>query len=135
MLMDYKKLFASLAALGLGTLYVRELYVRADTDTGPKVLEGIVQKEFGTLPTLMESRGALFGNESVKISDFTYGLVLQTSTGEYTLIVKEGCCKPLPALAEAIRIGDKVKAMYDNYTKIGEDKIGELSSDSVMLMR
>ena len=133
--MDYKKLFVSLAALGLGTLYVRELYVRADTDTGPKVLEGIIQKEFGTIPTLMESRGALFGNESVKISDPTYGLVLQTNKGEYTLTVKEGWHKPLPALAEAIKVGDKVRVTYDNHTKIGEDRVGELRSNSVLLIR
>ncbi len=101
-----------------------------------KTLEGIVKSEFGTASMIVESNGALFGNESVKIGNLSYGLVLTNEQGEYTIKVNDDWTKPVIALAQAIEPGDKVKITYDRFgsTQIGEDGIGITHSNSVSII-
>lgn len=99
----------------------------------PETLEGTVKEEFGTAQGIVKSSGALFGNESVKIGDFVYGLVLETHKGVYTLSVIP-YQKSVYALAKAIEPGDKVRITYDDYTHIGNDRIGETYSDTIELI-
>ncbi len=102
----------------------------------PQTLEGTVKEEFGTAQRIVESSGAIFGNESVKFGDPTYGLVLKTDKGEYVISVRE-CIpnrKSVYALAKAIETGDRVRITYDGYTKIGEDRIGKTDSDTIELI-
>jgi len=99
-----------------------------------QTLEGTVKEEFGTAQRIVESSGALFGNESVKFGDSTYGLVLETAQGEYTISVRDFHSKPIYALAKVIEIGDKVRIRYDNSTQIGKDRIGVTDSDTIELI-
>ena len=101
----------------------------------PQTLEGTVKEEFGTAQRIVESSGAIFGNESVKLGDPSYGLVLETDKGEYVISVRDiPNRKPVYALAKAIETGDRVRITYDGYTKIGEDRIGKTDSDTIELI-
>lgn len=53
------------------------------TTLSPVYVEGKVVKEGGTLPSLMKSSGALFGNESVKLGEANYVLTVATNQGNY----------------------------------------------------
>src|SRR3989338_7257306 len=75
----------------------------------PEYLEGKVTKESGSVVNLMESSGALFGNESVKFGNPSYVLTVETYQGRYVISVDERYSKPLVALAEAIEVGDKIR--------------------------
>jgi len=97
-------------------------------------LEGTVKEEFGTAQRIVDSSGAIFGNESVKFGDPTYGLVLETDKGEYVIIVNNYHTKPITALAKAIEPGDIVRIRYDQSTKIGNDGIGKTDSDTIELL-
>jgi hypothetical protein len=109
---------------------------------------GLVVKEAGSVANVIESSGALFGNESVKISDPTYLLVLQTKNGLYTVDIKQGYYtnvapnKTLEGLALAIEEGDSVrfKLTAGNPQRtddklFSEDKIGINYAPDVTLIR
>ena len=100
----------------------------------PQTLEGTVKEEFGTAQRIVESSGALFGNESVKFGDPTYGLVLATDKGEYVITVNNYRTKPVTALAKAIEPDDRVRITYDGSTRIGNDRIGKTDSDTIELV-
>jgi len=98
----------------------------------PQTLEGTVKEEFGTASRIVESSGAIFGNESVKFGDPTYGLILEANDGTYTINIKDYWKKPVIALAKAIEPGDRVRVTYDNWaTTIGNDKVGTTPSTTV----
>ena len=109
----------------------------------PEYLEGKVTKESGSVVNLMESSGALFGNESVKFGNPSYVLKVETCQGRYVISVDEihsRVYKPLVALAEAIEVGDKIrfKTNYkdgphvrDNFSK---DRIGSIYSNDIELL-
>ncbi len=48
-------------------------------------VEGVVVKEYGNIPGLVESSGAWFGNESVKVDATHYGIKVETNQGVYTI--------------------------------------------------
>lgn len=101
----------------------------------PRTLEGTVKEEFGAAQRIIESSGAIFGNESVEIGDPTYGLVLETDKGEYVISVKDiHSLKPVYALARAIEPGDKVRITCNYHTRIGNDRIGRTNSDTIELI-
>jgi len=101
----------------------------------PQTLEGTVKEEFGTAQRIVESSGAIFGNESVKLGDPSYGLILETDKGEYVISIKDRpSLKPVYALAKAIETGDKVRITYDSYTRIGNDRVGTTDSDTIELI-
>lgn len=99
-----------------------------------KNLEGTVKEEFGTTPTIVESNGALFGNESVKFGDPNYGLVLETEKGDYTIYVSDYKTKRVIALAKAIELGDRIRITYDSSTIIYKDGIGRTDSDTIEII-
>ena len=100
-----------------------------------QTLEGTVKEEFGTTQRIVESSGAIFGNESVKFGGPTYGLVLETDEGEYIINVRDiPRLKPVYALARAIEPGDKVRITYDLFTRIGNDRVGTTDSDTIELI-
>lgn len=105
--------------------------------------EGTVFKESGTLPSFVQSNGALLGNESVRIESPTYVLSVQTANGNYIFNVDESRNKPLAALEEAIEIGDTVRfstgwrykraSGNENYFP-HKDNIGKVPSEHVELI-
>ncbi len=99
-------------------------------------LEGTVKKEFGGAAALVASPGNLIANESVKIGNETYGLVIESGGKEYTITVKEYRTKPISALAKAIEPGDKVKIVdgWKRPTDIDEDGIGRTYSNNVRIV-
>lgn len=101
-------------------------------------VEGKVVKEGGTLPNLMKSSGALFGNESVKLGGANYVLTVATNQGNYTFEVKQnvwGGVKTLPALTEAIEEGDLVRFMIEGgHSKFGNDHIGQILTSEIDLL-
>ncbi len=103
-------------------------------NSSPKTLDGTVKEEFGTAQRIVESSGALFGNESVKFGDPIYGLVLKTDEGDYVLTINNRSKKPITSLAKAIEPGDMVRINYDSSTKIGNDRIGKTDSDTIELI-
>ncbi len=101
----------------------------------PETLEGTVKEEFGTAQGLVESSGALFGNESVKISDPVYGLILESDGKEYIITIENESVRPVTSLAKAIEPGDRVEIKYDPLgTFIGKDGIGVTPSHTVYLI-
>jgi len=105
----------------------------------PQYQEGKVTKEGGTVVNIVESSGALFGNESVKFGNPNYVLTVETDQGKYVINVRENYHKPLVALAEAIEVGDRIK-FKTNYWDVGDrsyftkDKIGSVPSDEIELL-
>lgn len=59
------------------------------------VQRGVVREEFGSLPSLVESTGAIlpFGNETIKLGDRTYGLVVDTPNGNIFLRLMQEATK------------------------------------------
>ncbi len=120
----------------------------------PQYQEGKVTKESGTVVNIVESSGALFGNESVKFGNPDYVLTVETDHGKYVINVEERRFIPpfksLVALAEAIEIGDRIRFKTDyiitDYTKhplisLGErgdyfskDRIGSVPSNEIELL-
>jgi uncharacterized lipoprotein NlpE involved in copper resistance len=98
-------------------------------------LEGTVKREAGTVAQIVESSGALFGNESVKFSDPTYVLQIETPEGLYTASVKEWN-RPLEALALAIKEGSRVRfaKKYNGRDRFGEDRIGKIYSEELTVL-
>jgi len=111
----------------------------------PNYIEGEVTKEGGTLGrNLVESRGALFGNESVRIGKQTYVVSVKTDKGNYVIdVVSWSRNRTLPALAEAIEVGTKLR-FQENYCKtigdntitsfFSEDRIGSIRTERVKLL-
>ena len=105
----------------------------------PEYQEGKVIKEGGSIANIVESSGALFGNESVKFGNQNYVLSVDTEQGKYVIYVREYHSKPIAALAEAIEVGDRVR-FKTNYMNFGnknyfsEDRIGSVPSHEIELL-
>ena len=107
----------------------------------PEYQEGKVIKESGTAVNIVESTGAIFGNEAVKFGNPNYVLSVETNKGKYIISVWEEYSKPLVALAEAIEIGDKIKFRTNYCPPLGEegnyfskDRIGAMPSNEIELL-
>ncbi len=103
----------------------------------PIYLEGRVIKESGTVVNLVESSGALFGNESVKLGNPNYLLTVETSEGKYIMDISEHYSKTLAALAEAIEVGDKVRFITNDpndYPGFSKDRIGTIHSHNIEVL-
>lgn len=125
-----KKLYQTMFATGALIGYI---CLNGCNQSKKEYLEGTVKEEFGTAQSIVESNGALFGNESIKFGKPNYGLVLEAVDGTYVLSVRE-YIKPIYALAKAIEPGDKVRINYDPATRIGKDNIGRIDSDTIELI-
>jgi len=104
-----------------------------------KYVEGIVKKEKTNILEIAPSKGALFGNESVRITgDKNYVLQIETNEGLYTasVIPTSYGKKTLEALSEAIEEGTRVKfpTRVENRMMFGEDKIGTIYSDFLVVL-
>ncbi len=111
-------------------------------------IEGTVVKEYGNVARIVESSGALFGNESVKLGNPNYGLIVETSRGKYTIDVdvsdKSGSSGPKTAynLAARIEEGTKIRfpTTFDGRSRtnkpIGftDDKVGYLDPDDIQIL-
>ncbi len=101
----------------------------------PIYLEGKVIKESGTVVNLVESSGALLGNESVKLGNPNYLLTIETSEGKYIIDVKQHWSKSLAALAEAIEVGDRIKFRTNGfYSHISKDRIANIDSYDIEVL-
>jgi hypothetical protein len=109
----------------------------------PNYVVGTIKQEKGTVNQLVDSSGALFGNDSVKIGNPTYVLQFQTDQGLYTAKIKERRwagsreVKPLTALAVAIEEGSRIKVekrYLDSSERFSDDKIGFLYSDEILVL-
>ena len=70
----------------LGALVFSTIFVLTGWDLKPKVfVKGTVIEEYGNISRIVESSGALFGNESVKLGNPNYGLVVNTQNGKYII--------------------------------------------------
>jgi hypothetical protein len=102
--------------------------------------EGTITTIGGTLPAILKSEGALFGNDSVKLGNPTYVLIVDAREGQYTMQVKERD-KPLVALATRLKVGDRVKFLvsctgdFDCFWGFDKDKIGFVYSDNLTLLK
>jgi hypothetical protein len=73
-----------------------------------KRIEGEVVKIYGTLPALVTSSGALFGNESVRISDTSLVYMIKVGEDIFTINVLEGSKIARESLIPRICIGTKI---------------------------
>lgn len=96
-------------------------------------------KVSGTLPQLLKSDGALFGNESAKIGDPSLVFTIKEPGGHVrTLEVVEGITISKVALASRVCIGSKISLTF---TKSGMSKeelardpnyyVGKVSADDI----
>ncbi len=119
--------------MGVGALV---LALAGGCEQKPRYVYGTVTKEHGTVAQIVNSSGAIFGNESVKFSNPTYALQIQTDRGLYTATIRELSTRPLESLALAIEEGTKVKILtsyLEMPQRFGEDKIGWLYSDEIFV--
>ena len=120
---------------GVGALV---LTLATGCENKPEYVAGIVTQERGNVARVIESSGAIFGNESVKINDPTYILQIQFPQGLYTASIRESISKPLVALALAIEEGSQIKIdkkyFEGKYTnRFEKDKIGYLWSNEIIV--
>ena len=110
-------------------------------------IEGEVVKEFGNVIRIVESSGALFGNESVKLGEGIYGIKINTPKGTYTIEFNDNCGVPGPKtnhnLAMMIKEGTRVRFPTENLlpscgngNQVGftRDRIGYLDSDEIEIL-
>jgi len=103
-------------------------------------VEGKVIQEYGNIAGIVESNGALFGNESVKLAN-NYGLKVETSQGIYTIDVDDesGSSGPHTAynLAAAIEAGTKIRFLlkYNGKDSFSADKLGIVDPDDIQILR
>lgn len=109
-------------------------------ETKEEYEEGVVVKEFGTLMGFVKSEGALFGNDSVKIGELTYGVRVKAPSGTYTISISPTADRTLEALEAAIEEGTRVKfakyKVFDGTVSVqfGSDKIGKISADNIQVL-
>jgi hypothetical protein len=100
----------------------------------------------GTLPTIMKSAGAMFGNESVKLGDQTLILTVSTPNGHYVIDIENCVYGPqtINNLCVAIKVGDTIKFPISNYRdingwrreiKFSPGKLGKLRSTDIEIIR
>jgi len=126
--MTLKKSLANIVLVGALTL--------GGTGCDTQYKEGRVIKESGTVVNIVESGGALFGNESVKLGNPSYILTVETDEGKYVISVSENYDKPLVALAEAIEVGDKIRFVKTDMNQVyfSKDRIGRNYSNNIELI-
>ena len=73
-----------------------------------KRIEGEVVKVSGTLPSLVESSGALFGNESVRLAEPSLVYMVRVNNDIYTLDIREGYKISRIILVPRICVGTKI---------------------------
>ena len=99
---------------------------------------GTVEKEYGTATQIVESSGALFGNESVKFGNPTYILQIKTTDGTYIASVESSENKKIEALALAIKEGDKVRFVVNDPMlqgkAFGNDKVGRIFANQIEIL-
>jgi len=101
----------------------------------PQYQEGKVTKESGTVVNVVESSGALFGNESVKFGNPNYVLTVETDQGKYVINVRENYRKPLVALAEAIEVGDRIKFKTIYWDGVYKNTFQKIELEVFLVMR
>src|SRR3989344_5729738 len=96
---------------------------------------GTVEKESGTVAQIVESSGALFGNESVKFGNPTYILQIKTAEGTYTASVESYGNRTIEALATALKEGDRVRFIINDPMgqgkTFGSDRVGKIYADQI----
>ena len=110
-------------------------------------LEGEVIDEAGNVAGIIESGGAIFGNESVKLGGSTYLIEVKTPEGIYTIDVFSRGDKSIEAMAlrikkrEEEKPGTRVKfgirridRCGNDVTYFGKDKIGYLGTDMIEVL-
>ena len=93
------------AVLGLATVTIGVGCKRQEE----QYVEAIVTREFGTATHIVESSGAMFGNESVKFRYPTYGIQFKIGEDVYTASIKSSIHESLESLAVAIDEGTKIQ--------------------------
>ena len=100
-------------------------------DNKPQYVEGIVQKESGTIVDrqriIERSEGAMFGNESVRFGDHTYAIQFKIDDGKvYTFAVQESYQKKLEALNLAIEEGTRIRMTRESFNWYLEGTVGQI---------
>ena len=112
--------------------------VLAGCEVKLEYLTGEVLKESGSITQIIPSRGALFGNESVKFGNDNYILTIGTNAGNYVLEVGPFYRgdKSLIALAEMIEQGDSVRVCLNcDRDRISNDRVGYVRTNSVEVLK
>jgi hypothetical protein len=97
-------------------------------------ITGTVVKEFGSIMTLPSNVAPLDNNGPVKFKETTYGIILKTDSGNYTLEIDNRVFKPILALEQAIEPGTKVTINVNGFDDIAKDKIGHVRSTHVTVL-
>lgn len=112
-------------------------------------VEGTVLKEYGNVARVVDSTGALFGNDSVKLGNPHYGLLVKTSEGNYTIEVdvtdRSGSSGQKTAynLAMAIEEGTNIRfptsfdgdSNTENPIGFTKDRIGFIDPDDIEILK
>ncbi|OGM96907.1 MAG: hypothetical protein A3B86_00115 [Candidatus Yanofskybacteria bacterium RIFCSPHIGHO2_02_FULL_38_22b] len=102
------------------TLFISLIFVSGCADK-TKRIEGEVIKVSGTLPSLVESSGALFGNESVRLANPSLVYMVRVGNDIYTLDIKEGNRISRITLVPRICVGTRISFMVRE-VKGGDNK-------------
>lgn len=111
----------------------------------PAFLDGIIEKEGGTIPVILGCNNAEVLKQllvSGQQLSWSYVLVVSTEKGVYTLTVQEKQEKPLVALATALEPGDVVRFRTNYFTGrrnadyvFSRDHFGTIQSNEIELLR
>ena len=105
-------------------------------------LEGEVIKIFGTLPSLVASSGAFFGNESIKLGDQSLVYIVRSANGDiHTLNIVEGLNVSRVTLVARVCLGTKISfpVIFVEARPDGSEKqdpnyhVGNARSDDILV--
>lgn len=106
-------------------------------------VEGEVTSEYGNVARIVESSGAVFGNESVRLGNPHYGLHVETSQGNYTIEVEVGDrsgsegMHTVYNLAATIEEGTRIRfpLEYGIHDLFSADNLGIVDPDDIQILR
>ena len=105
-------------------------------------LEGEVIKISGTLPSLVASSGALFGNESVRIGNQSLVYIVRANNGDvFTINIVEGLKVSRTTLVARVCLGTKISfpVIFVVAKPDGSEKqdpnyhVGDANSDNILV--
>ena len=92
----------------------------AGCNNKPKILEGILKEEFGTIHMIVE------GKSTSNNANLNYGMVLKNNQGEYFISIYTSDQNVFP-FAKSIKPGDKIKITgFD-----GDQRVGAVNLDNI----
>ena len=109
------------------------IFVNRQHESKREYIEGTIIKEYGNIGSIVESSGALFGNESIKFSKPYYCITVDTQQGEYIIELNDYAGskggKTVENMSIAIKEGTRIRV-----TTFSKDRILVVDPDDIEIL-